>query len=227
MRIGIILAAHKERGNDGGDDADRGNDEGIERTCALEQRALRRDAERQRGDERAHVGFKEVRAHAGDVAHVVADVVGNDGGVAGVVLGYAGLDLADEVSADVCCLGVNAAADAREQRDGRSAQGEAEQNVVIAGDYVYKAASEKTQTDHAHTHDRAAGERDGQSAVHAVLHRGVRGAHVRARRDLHAEKPGEDRERRAQQEAHRRADVDEQRDQRKQHDNENSQNLIF
>ena len=52
-----------------------------------------------RGDDSADVAFKEVSAHAGDVADVIADVIGDDGGVARVVLGDAGLDLADEVGA--------------------------------------------------------------------------------------------------------------------------------
>ena len=60
----------------------------------------------------------------GDVADVVADVVGDRGRVARVVLGDAGLDLADEVGADVGGLGVDAAADAGEQGDRRRAEPE-------------------------------------------------------------------------------------------------------
>ena len=70
-----------------------------------------------RRHDRADVGLEEVGAHAGHVADVVAHVVGDDRRVARVVLGDAGLDLADEVGADVGGLGVDAAADAREQRD--------------------------------------------------------------------------------------------------------------
>ena len=43
-------------------------------------------------------------------------------GVARVVLGDAGFDLADEVGADVCCLGVDAATDTGEQCDRRGAE---------------------------------------------------------------------------------------------------------
>ena len=71
------------------------------------------------------IGLEEVGAHAGDVAHVVAHVVGDGGGVAGVVLGDAGLDLAHQVGAHVGGLGVDAAAHAGEQRDGGGAHGEA------------------------------------------------------------------------------------------------------
>ena len=72
----------------------------------------------------AGVALEQVGAHAGDVADVVAHVVGDGGRVAGVVLGDAGLDLADEVGADVGGLGVDAAADAGEQRDRRGAEPE-------------------------------------------------------------------------------------------------------
>ena len=45
------------------------------------------------------VGLEQVGGHAGAVADVVAHVVGDGGGVAGVVLGDARLDLADQVGA--------------------------------------------------------------------------------------------------------------------------------
>ena len=59
--------------------------------------------------------FEEVRAAAGAVADVVADEVGDDGGVARVVLGDALLDLAHEVRADVGGLGVDTAAELGEE----------------------------------------------------------------------------------------------------------------
>ncbi len=72
-------------------------------------------------EDHANVGLVEVGAHAGDVAHVVADVVGDGRGVARVVLGDASLDLADQVGADVGRLGEDAAANASEERlDGRA-----------------------------------------------------------------------------------------------------------
>ena len=78
---------------------------------------------------RHRVGLEQVRRHAGAVADVVADVVGDHGRVARVVLGDAGLDLADQVGADVGALGEDAAAEAREDRDQRAAEGEADQRV--------------------------------------------------------------------------------------------------
>ena len=63
------------------------------------------------------IGFEQVGGHAGAVADIVADVVGDDGRVAGIVLGNSGLDLADQVGADVGGLGEDAAAETGEDRD--------------------------------------------------------------------------------------------------------------
>ena len=89
-------------------------------------RVERGDAEDDRGDEGDLVALEQVGGHAGAVADVVADVVGDGGRVARVVLGDAGLDLADEVGADVGGLGEDAAADAEEQGEQRAAEPEAD-----------------------------------------------------------------------------------------------------
>ena len=86
------------------------------------------DAEDDRGDQGDVEALEEVGGHAGAVAHVVADVVGDGGRVAGVVLGDARLDLADQVGADVGGLGEDAAADPQEQREQRAAEAEADQD---------------------------------------------------------------------------------------------------
>ena len=65
---------------------------------------------------------EEVGRHAGDVAHVVAHVVGDGGGVARVVLGDVELSLAHQIGADVGGLGVDAAAHAAEHGDGGAAK---------------------------------------------------------------------------------------------------------
>ena len=85
-----------------------------------------RDAEDHRADVLGSGRFEEVRAAAGAVADVVADEVGDDRGVARVVLGDARLDLADEVGADVGGLRVDAAAELGEQRDEGGAEAEAD-----------------------------------------------------------------------------------------------------
>ena len=70
--------------------------------------------------------LEEVGATAGAVADVVADEVGDDRRVARVVLGDAGLDLADQVGADVGGLGVDAAAELGEERHEAGAEAEAD-----------------------------------------------------------------------------------------------------
>ena len=82
------------------------------------------------GDDRHFVALEDVGGHAGAVAHVVAHVVGDGGGVARVVLGNVGLDLAHQVGADVGRLGVDAAADPHEQGQQRAAEAEAEQDFI-------------------------------------------------------------------------------------------------
>src|SRR5690606_34051179 len=82
----------------------------------LDVRAVSRHTEGGAGEDRAAVRFVQVSPHAGDIADVVADVVGNCGGVAGIVFGNPGLDFADQVRPDVGRLGENATADAGEQR---------------------------------------------------------------------------------------------------------------
>ena len=98
-----------------------------------------RHREHDRRQDRTDVALEEVGAHAGHVADVVTDVVGDDGGVARIVLGDTGLDLADEVGADVGGLRVDAAADTREERDRAGTHGEAVDDLsglqrIVAGD---------------------------------------------------------------------------------------------
>ena len=212
--VGVVLAADKEGGDDGGRDAERRDNQRVE-------------AQRQRRDYRADIALEQVRAHAGDVAHVVAHVVGDDGGVAGVVLGDAGLDLAHQVGADVGGLGIDAAAHAREQGDGRGAQREAEEDGVVLRQDIDETAAEQAETHHAHAHDRAAREGDRQRAVHAALLRRLRRADVGAGGDLHAEEAGQDREERAEDEADGRHPVDEEADQQQQRRDEDREDLVL
>ena len=71
--------------------------------------------------------LEQVGGHAGAVAHVVAHVAGDDGGVAGVILGDTSFDLADQVRPDVRALGEDAAAKTGENGDQRAAKDERDQ----------------------------------------------------------------------------------------------------
>ena len=81
------------------------------------------------GDGRHRVGLEQVGRHAGAVADIVADVVGDGRRIARIVLRDAGLDLADEIAADVGALGEDAAAETGEDRDQRGAETERDQRV--------------------------------------------------------------------------------------------------
>ena len=71
-----------------------------------QRRSAERERDRHHGDADGYdIGLEQVGGHAGAVADIVADVVGDHGGVARIVLGNSGLDLADEVGADVGGLG--------------------------------------------------------------------------------------------------------------------------
>jgi hypothetical protein len=94
-------------------------------------------------------------------------------GLRGIILGNAGLDLADQVGADVGRLGVDAAADAREQRDRAGTHGVAAddlgevQELDVAMRRARRTGSTSADADHAErrhrqAHDGAAEERDAQ-----------------------------------------------------------------
>ena len=108
---------------DRGEDREAADGQRIEH-CAPEALLAREEdrGEHHRRDDRHGVGLEEVGRHAGAVADIVAHVVGDRRRVARVVLGNAGLDLADEVGADVRALGEDAAAKTREDRDQRGAE---------------------------------------------------------------------------------------------------------
>ena len=151
----------------------------------------------------ANIAFKKVRAHAGHVAHVIAHVVGNNGGVAGVVLRNARFNLTNKVCAYVGSLGVYAAAHAGKQSNARCAKGEARKHIAIFGYNIKYACADKAKANNAHAHYRAAGEGNAQRLVYAAGTRRVSGTHVRAGGDLHAEVTGQHAEQRAHKERNR------------------------
>ena len=99
----------------------------VERSTGVPSKKI--DGEHHGRDHRHRVGFEQVGGHAGAIADIVADVVGDGRRVARVILGNAGFDLADEVGADVGALGEDAAAKSGENRDQRGAEAERHQGV--------------------------------------------------------------------------------------------------
>ena len=86
-------------------------------------------AEQHGRDQRHGIGLEQVSRHAGAVADIVADVIGDDRRVARIIFRNTGFDLADEVSADIRALGENTAAQACENRNEGTAEGEAHQRA--------------------------------------------------------------------------------------------------
>ena len=144
-----------------------------------------------RGNQRDDISFKQVRRHAGAIANIVADVIGNDGRIARIIFGNAGFDLADQIGTNVGALCENAAAKAGKNRNQRSAEREADEGFqqVMLRDAVADAGctevpvkqrhAQQAQAYHEHAGDRATLEGDIERFVHA-FGGCLRGAHVRA-----------------------------------------------
>ena len=156
----------------------------------------------------AAVRLEQVRATTGAVTDVVADEVRDDARVAGVVLRDALLDLADEIGADVGGLGVDAAAQLREEGDERGAEAEADDEERRVLDRLRGQATEgredavdaeQRQGDDEEARDGAAAHRDLHRLDEAPS-RGRRRAHVGLDADVHADDAGRHRARRADEE---------------------------
>ena len=213
--------------DDGSDDAAQGQQERIRHACTAFDGY---SAQGQGGNDGAYIGFEQVSAHAGDVADVITDVIGDGGRVTRIVFRDAGFDFAYEVSADVSGLGVDAAADTGEQGDGAGAQAEARDDVHVGTAFTEDGECQcntgDAQANYGQAHDGAAGEGDLQSLRHAVFGSAGR-ADVGAGCDVHAAIAGQDGEDGACNEAdggHRgQEDADDDGDD----DDEDRQGLVF
>ena len=155
-------------------------------------------SEDHRGKHGGYVGAKEVGAHTGYVAHVVAHVVGDGGGVAGVVFGDSGFYLTHEVGTHVGRLGVNAAAYPGEERNGFRTQREAREDLkslrhvgVHSGEYdVEGSEAQYREAGYAEAHNGSARERH-LEGLRQRSAGSLCGAHVGLGSDVHADPTGE------------------------------------
>ena len=193
----LVAGPHAVGADDAGDDAD-GADQQREDHALVAEAGDAQDHGRHDGH---FVALEDVGRHAGAVADVVAHVVGDGGRVAGIVLGDVGLDLADQVGADVGRLGVDAAADAHEQGQQRAAEAEAQQGLVgvLAVDQEDDRAAQQAQAVGQHAGDGAGAVAQLQGLAEAGLG-GRRHAEVADRGQPHADKADRGREDRADQE---------------------------
>ena len=161
------------------------------------------DRGQQHGGHDGHgIGLEQVGRHAGAVADIVADIVRDHRRVAGIILGDAGLDLADQVGTDVRTLGEDAAAEAGEDRDQRRAEGQADQGLedgALLDAHAQQDAVIDRDAEQAERHDEHAGDRtrlegDVETAGQAAGGGRLGGAHIGADRDVHADEPGRGRQ---------------------------------
>ena len=168
-----------------------------------------RSAKQHHSDRRHRVRLEQVGRHARAVTDVVTDVVGDHGRVARVVLRDTGLDLADQISADVGGLREDAAAEPGEHRDQRAAEREPDEVVdsrlgtvperageepVVPGD------TEQTEADDEQARDRAGAERDLERRCDAFAS-GLGRTQIRPHGHVHADEAGGRREDGADHEA--------------------------
>ena len=167
-----------------------------------------------RADDLGHGRLEDISATASTVADVVADEVGDDGGVARVVFRDAGFDLAHEVSADIGCFGVDAAAQLSKEGDEGSAERKADDPERCFGlsrqralderiDHpVHDEHAQQTERDDEKAGNGATAQCDGQGLAQAAP-RGGGGAAVRPYRDVHAGVARDAREQSAKEEGKR------------------------
>ena len=214
-----------------GGEPERQEHQGLAGAEAADDLERHRGGHRNGGDHRAAIRFEDVGAHARHVAHVVADVVRDHSGIARIVLGNARFDLADEIRPDVGALGVDAAADAREQRDAGGAHPEAVNGVrglgVAAEEQVEEAEAEQTERRDREPHDRPAEECDGERVGRAARMRRGRGAHVCTGCGAHADVAGTGRAQGADDERERGAGAEGEPQHDDEHQTEQCEHLVL
>jgi hypothetical protein len=192
--------AHREGAEDRGHDADCADDQ--RQKHQVHRAGAEEDGGQHHGGHCGHgVGLEQVGRHARAVPDIVADIVRNRGGVAGVILRDAGLDLAHHVSAHVGALGEDPAAQTGEDGNQRGAEAQGDQGVddvpVImrqahgAGQDVEIARNaQQREARHQHAGDGPGTKGHGQ-ALRQTLGGRLRCPHIRADRDQHADKAGD------------------------------------
>ena len=193
--LGFAPGRDREDADDRRDHADRTNEqrEHHARDRPHLGAGERCRAEDQRGHQCDLVGLEQVGGHPRAIADVVADVVGDHGGVARVVLGDPLFDLADQVGSDVGGLREDAASDPHEHREQRSAEPEADQHGrrVAFVDQEDHGGAEQAEADREHAGHAARPERDLQRTTEAGLTGRVRRPDVGSDRKPHPDVPGE------------------------------------
>ncbi len=161
--------------------------------------------DRHHGDaERDDISFEQVGGHAGAVADIVTDVVGDGRRIAGIVFGNSGLDLADQVGADVGGLGEDTAAKTGEDRNQRCAECEGDKGVdddAVVGRVACNRRQivkedrdrEQAEAGDEHAGDRSRAKRHGQAALQRRPRR-LGSANIGLHRHVHADEASQARQ---------------------------------
>ena len=209
-----------------GDDAGAANNQRIQHHLAG-QYGIAREEDRGQdhsGHDGHRIGLEQISRHAGAVANIVAHVIGDGGGVAGVILGDAGLDLAHQITADIGALGEDATAKTGEDGDQRCAKAQAHQginkftarNTHFQQHRISDRHAQQGQASHQHAGNGAGFEGDLQTFAQALA--GTLGsAHIGADRDVHANITRRTRKHRADQEGRRDGNIEKQQQNKKDH----------
>ena len=119
---GVLIGLNKEGTDDGSEDADGSQSHGQSHTGRSRKPAD--DSQSSGRQTSARIGLVQVSAHTGNVADVIANVIGDNSGVTRVILRDASLYLTNQVSADVGSLGEDTAANTGKQSHSGSAHTE-------------------------------------------------------------------------------------------------------
>ena len=223
MGAGFFIPLYKKGADDGGGNTHSRQQQGKYRACD----AVTHSAQRNGRNNGTNIGLKQVCAHTGHIAHIVAHIVGNGGRVPGVILGDTGFHLANQISAHICRLGIDAAAHAGKQSNRGSTKRETGQYVGVAGDQIHEAASQKSKSHHAHAHDSTAGEGNGQSFVHSGVFGGSGSTDIGFGGHIHAAVAGNGGEDSTHQKGHCGNPADAQSHSYKENHHEYNQNPVF
>lgn len=207
--LDVRLLAHggEVGGNEGGQEAHEETDGGDHDGEHDSSPAASAEARGGGGDDKGSAGSlskgaEEIRAHTGNIANVVTDVVSNGGGVTGVVLGDAAHDLAGKIGTNISSLGVDTTTDTAEESNGAATETEAGNtleeslvsglvikvvDLVVSHDEHVENNKAETAESKAHNTTSAEGSVEGSSPGVSGVHSHDGGAGVTENGDLHAE----------------------------------------
>ena len=169
MRVFALAGAHKESADNAGENTPGSQQQRHDYTLAIIADS-QGSAQRNGGNNRTNVRLKQIGTHTGNVAHVIAHVISDNGRVTRIVLRDAGFHLANQVGAHVGSFSVNTAAHTAKQGHGRCAQGKAvDYSGLPREQYNNNTQAQQAQAHHAHTHNSAAGKSYAQGFVQTAL----------------------------------------------------------